>query len=487
MISDKYLLEVAQKIKEKYGISFAADKLSELKKILLDVARESEYGYEFLIEGIRTDALSKSVEHVLISKLSIGETYFFREPKALNIAIGNLLPEILRTKEKATIWSAACSGGEEPYSIAILIDEKLGSAFFPKIEIWGTDFNPVFIKKALKGEYRPWSFRNCPPACLDKYFEKVENEVFVLQKRITEKVKFKVLNLFDESFPSPFNKVGYFDIIFLRNVLIYFDEESIQKVIEKLFKLLAPEGYLITGVTEMSLISYKGFVPLSIEGMRIFKKTSKSSQNTFAEQKQKNKVSIVKKKRKVTSKSSKTKEIRYAKSKKTPHEISFHDALTLFDKGDYRTLLQQMHNELKHLENMRVVSKEVKEKFFLYCKALLNLGLWQEADDACSLLIKKIKTDEKLFYLLAVLSSEKEDYDKAIEYLNKTIFLKHDFPMAYFLKANSLLRLERIAEAKKEFKNLLKLLDNFDDNDILEESDGLTVGNLRELTKKIVR
>ncbi len=186
----------------------------------------------------------------LYDVITTNETYFFREQKQLKAFIEEIVPEILSTKEKLRIWSAGCSTGEEPYTIAILLNEY---NYFQKasIDIFASDLSQEAIVKARKGIYRENSFRTCPEHFKKKYFEEIAPATLKLKDEIKQKVSFGKLNLLD------INRtylLGYLDIIFCRNVIIYFDDKAKKKVIDMFFDRLYPKGFLLLGHSE-SLIT----------------------------------------------------------------------------------------------------------------------------------------------------------------------------------------------------------------------------------------
>jgi len=160
--------------------------------------------------------------------------------------IKKVIPEMaLKGKRSFKIWSAACSSGEEPYSIAILLNEE-GIYGKYNIEIYGTDINTEVISIAEKGVYKSVSFRGVPPSIIDKYFTKSGLD-FSLKADIKSKVKFFQANLM-ESFAA--SKIGVVDFIFCRNVLIYFDVDAKKKVVDMFYKSLNVGGHLYLGHSE---------------------------------------------------------------------------------------------------------------------------------------------------------------------------------------------------------------------------------------------
>jgi chemotaxis protein methyltransferase CheR len=184
----------------------------------------------------------------IVDILTVNETYFFREKNQLRTFSEELLPELLETKKdtkKLRIWSAGCSTGEEPYTIAMLILET-GSFHDWTIEILGSDINQRVLHVARSGVYRKNSFRATDQFFINRYFIE-QNGLFKIADNVKQYVNFNLLNLLD---PYKVKLVGKMDVIFCRNVLIYFDLLSRKKVIDSFSERLSEGGYLLLGHAE---------------------------------------------------------------------------------------------------------------------------------------------------------------------------------------------------------------------------------------------
>ena len=181
------------------------------------------------------------------------ESYFFRDKEQFSLLRHHILPELIQRKENSKtlrICSAGCSTGEEPYSIAILLNELL-----PDIEEWnliifGLDLNQKALQKAQTGIYRHWSFRHVDPELKDRYFRLINNH-YHIDDIIQKSVRFRNFNLVKEPLPQPDSELQDIDLIICRNVFIYFDSSAIAKVLDKFYHALQPLGYLITGHSEL--------------------------------------------------------------------------------------------------------------------------------------------------------------------------------------------------------------------------------------------
>lgn len=187
----------------------------------------------------------------VINIITTNETYFFREDFQLKTFTDEILPELKIRKEanneekKIRIWSAGCSTGEEPYTIAMLIFDKPEFKDW-QIEIVGTDISHRVLQVARKGVYGDASFRSTDEAIKKRFFTPVDDK-FRINDEIKNLVSISHLNLFDAPRVS---LLGKMDVIFCRNVIIYFDVAAKKKVIESFFQRLRPEGFLLLGHSE---------------------------------------------------------------------------------------------------------------------------------------------------------------------------------------------------------------------------------------------
>jgi chemotaxis protein methyltransferase CheR len=240
-------------VRDYCGIYFDDDSRYLLEKRLsrrvrtLHFSNFREYYRYLLYHKNREEELTS-----IIDIITVNETYFFREQNQLKTFSEEILPElkdINKDKKRLRVWSAGCSTGEEPYTIAILVLEK-GYFHNWNIEIFGSDINQRVLQAARSGIYRKNSFRATEPYFLRKYFREEDN-ISKISDNVKKYVNFSHLNLLD---PFKVKLVGTVDVIFCRNVLIYFDYPSRKKVIDMFYERLADGGYLLLGHAE-SLIN----------------------------------------------------------------------------------------------------------------------------------------------------------------------------------------------------------------------------------------
>jgi chemotaxis protein methyltransferase CheR len=203
---------------------------------------------------LRSDANGEIEQFV--NAFTVNETYFYREEHQLRCLTGDLLGQRLERKprgETIRIWSAPCSTGEEPYSIAIWLLENWSEVDRWNIEIIGSDIDTQALGAAQAGLYGRRALMRLTPHLVERYFGQADEEHWRIIDDLRQSVSFFPVNLMDT---SETRRHGQFDVIFCRNVLIYFDEASRRRAAENLYENLAPGGFICLGHTEsMSRIS----------------------------------------------------------------------------------------------------------------------------------------------------------------------------------------------------------------------------------------
>ncbi|MED4572073.1 CheR family methyltransferase [Brevibacillus agri] len=240
--NDMCLNDLAQMIYDFCGLNYLGNLSSLASKVSkrLSVLNMSYWEY--------TEFLKRNQQewNNLVELITNNETYFFREESQLNELRDAVLPQ-LRNKECIWIWSAACSTGEEPYSLAMTIAES-GIVPLESVRIIATDINKKVLQIARRGWYHKNSlcFRRTPKEMLDKYFIP-QDEGFHIKSFIKDRVEFRYANLLDDEDMAAVEKV---DIIFCRNVLIYFDSVTTRRVVAKFYDRLNSGGFLFLGHAE---------------------------------------------------------------------------------------------------------------------------------------------------------------------------------------------------------------------------------------------
>ncbi len=262
---------ISKLILSKLGIPINAEKIGyyldtiNKKSSLIKKLSEEKY-LEYLSDNT---TLANEEWKILISCLNISETYFLRDAGQIEILEKNIIPHIIeqkRSSKRIRIWSAGCSTGEEPYSIAILLSELLLFTADWDISILATDINGDSIKQAMIGEYMDWSFRGVPEDRIKKYFTLKKN-LYRVNDSIRSNVQFIENNLFTT------NYFKEFDLILCRNVFIYFDDPSKKIILDKFERSLVDNGYLLIGHSEAAHLIPSTFETIQLQKSILYRKT----------------------------------------------------------------------------------------------------------------------------------------------------------------------------------------------------------------------
>ncbi len=240
-------------IYKRTGMWFADNSKYLLQKRLSPRARELNFdSFQKYFYFLQYDPRAETEFDQIYDLVTTNETYFFREPAQLAAFVEEIIPDVLSQKpvKKVRIWSAGCSSGEDPYSLAMLLQE---AGWFDKaaFEIFASDINQQVLQKARRGQYRDSAFRSTEASLREKYFVREADGSWKVKDEVRNRVSFGRLNLYDEARVS---LLGHLDIIFCRNVIIYFDDASKRVVVTNFYNRLIDGGYLLLGHSE-SLIS----------------------------------------------------------------------------------------------------------------------------------------------------------------------------------------------------------------------------------------
>lgn len=251
---------LAKTVKERSGLVLSKDKAYLLETRLMPVARKHGLkGLDELSDQVRRR--NETLIGDITEAMTTNESLFFRDSKPFDQFKSAVLPGMMRAREsqkRIRVWSAACSSGQEPYSLSMLIKEEGAKLSDWRFDILATDISMEMINKAKAGIYTQFEVqRGLPITLLIKYF-KQNGDKWVLDSGIRSMVQFKPFNLLES-----LSSLGQFDVVFCRNVLIYFDQETKGKVLEGIANQLADDGVLYLGGAETVLGITDRFAPVA--------------------------------------------------------------------------------------------------------------------------------------------------------------------------------------------------------------------------------
>lgn len=491
--------ELASIVLKKLGLDFSDSKLNDLQRGIIATSEELNYdNSNLLIEQLLNESAGKNIINTLAKNLTIGETYFFREPGTFTVLTDKIIPELMQKnflEKKIRIWSAGCCSGEEPYSLAITIDRIIGNHSGWDVFILGTDINQKFLEKAMKGIYTSWSFRTTPPEIKKNYFTQHGEKMYEISPRIKEMVEFNMLNLAEDIFPSLTNYTNGMDLIFCRNVLMYFDDAGRRKVISNFYNCLVEGGWFIPSMTEVAHMPDDRLRSVVFDDTIIFKKESgykkiepnydfkidlqkEISTPIISSSKQSTKNLLTK-----TPK--KTAEISSPRQKITePIKLdTFHRAKEEFEFGNYVSSLEMFEQIIKE---KNLSPEKLEASYFYLIKSLANTGKIHRAIDLCKNEAERFKLNPTFYLLYANLLQEENNFSEAVLMLQKAIFLNMEYSAAYFSLANVFRRMNKPEQSKKQLAVLFSLLSKMKDEEIVADSDGLTAGRLKNIVNSMM-
>lgn len=235
-------------LRRESGLILDADKRYLVESRLTPIMRrESMTNLSELVRALELNRTPRLAQEV-VQAMTINETYFFRDRLPFDTLRDAILPELIRnrtTQRKLRIWCAAASTGQEPYSIALIVEEASSRMPGWKVDIVGTDLSEAALARAKEGVYSQFEVqRGLSTPQLLRYFNQVR-EMWQLKENIRSKVTYRHMNLL-----SDYTMLGNFDIIFCRNVLIYFEAVKKAEVLNKMTRILAPDGVILLGAAE---------------------------------------------------------------------------------------------------------------------------------------------------------------------------------------------------------------------------------------------
>jgi chemotaxis protein methyltransferase CheR len=256
----KYICDLARR---EAAIVLESGKEYLVESRLSELAKTTGFaGMTELVAQLRLQHGTGPLMDKVVDSLTTNETLFFRDHHPFDALRKTIMPELIARRadvKRLNIWSAACSTGQEPYSIAMLLLEQFPALKTWDIKILATDISPTVLKRAGEGAYSQIEInRGLPASYLIKYFTK-RDQHWLVSARVKERVTFRSMNLI-----QPWPIMPSLDLVFLRNVMIYFDIPTRKTILERVRTCLAPHGYLILGTAETTVNIDTGFRPVSV-------------------------------------------------------------------------------------------------------------------------------------------------------------------------------------------------------------------------------
>ena len=421
-------------IKERCGLSFDDVRnaiLEEgIRKRMSGRGMESPAMYLFVLVSEQGEF------NDLVNLVTINETYFFREHAHLKLLTERLVSEKLADKSpngKLRILSAGCSTGEEPYSIALYLMEKYGAGINGFISVIGADIDGAAIESAQNGIFGSHSFRGFPDNLKKKYFEECGCNRYKIKDFVREKVEFRRLNLLSDSYPE---ELKMLDIIFYRNVSIYFEPGTQRSIFSNLAGLLREDGYLFLSATETLSHNFGILSLVEMDGMFFFRNKRERDPGCKTHD-----AGMVVKRCALNGENAANSPRRNAQSAscivdyalgvshKAPDTGAFFDEALSFAKGK---------RYVEALEKIEAIPEN--DRFFvrahmLKAGILINMKNMKEAETACMRGIEADRWCLEGYLLLGLIYKMQNDYENALKRFREALYIQSSSWPAHFYLA----------------------------------------------------
>ena len=461
-------------VMERSGLYFPEAKQQSLRRGLAEALGMSscdsldEY-YEMLLYS----RSNSSQWDRLVSALTVGETYFFRNQGHFDALGKHILPELIARWEhrnrRIRIWSAGCATGEEPYSIAMLLHELIPNLASWNILILATDINRAALYQAQEGVYGPWSFRGVEKRIQDRYFKLNGNKRYAIANEVKRMVTFNYLNLVDDYYPSLSNNTNAMDVILCRNVTIYFNSEVTQQVVDRFYKCLTNGGRLVPGASEPNLVFFQNFEPRNYPGAVVYQKplVAKERERPVFTLRPLVKTPQPEPLPKVPDKK---------EGKPSPSPDPYQAALELLQAGQVDEALVKLYGKLDQ-------DPDFVPTYYALGKVYANKGNLEEAQNWCERAIKKDKLQPEPYFILSMIYQQFGLLEMAVDNLKKALYLDPTFALAHYNLANIHRQQGNTTLARKSFQNVQRLLKGKPKDELIRKGDGLAVGRLLQLVE----
>jgi chemotaxis protein methyltransferase CheR len=484
-VPDSLLPRLSEFIAEQTGLHFPPERRPDLQRGL--TAAAAEFGFANSVscaDWLLSTPLTRPQLHTLASHLTVGETYFFRERKTFDALANHILPELIGRRrgreQRLRLWSTACSTGEEPYSLAILVQQLLHDWRDWRVTILATDINENSLRKAAAGIYGEWSFRESPPEFKERYFAPTPDGRFALAPEIRNRVSFAPMNLTQDCFPSLATDTNAMDVIFCRNVLIYFTPSHARKLVENLHHALLDEAWLAVSPSECSQTLFSRFAAVNFPGSILYRK---------CDIKEPRPSSVASVPTPAVADVYSPENVRTALAGIPADVADAPDpraaAESLYGQGHYveaaSTLLASFAQEAAQTTPPSSQTVQGPRTFSLLARALANQGQLASALVWSERWIAADKIDPAARYLNAMILQEMGEREAARRSLHRAVYLRPDFALAHFALGNLARAEMRSTEASRHYANALHQLRSCPPDELLPESDGMTAGRLVEI------
>ena len=476
LVSREFVGAAEEFVRQRTGLVFREARRSALEAALATSMRRAKLSEPEAYLG-RLDVEPALLDD-LVADITVGETYFFREPQQFAVIRHQVIPALLAGRPRdrpLRAWSAGCATGEEPYTLAMVLREQglEGAA-----HVVATDLSRTALAQARRAVYTRWSLRGVSDHIVRTYFEHVGNR-FALAPAVRDAVDFRYLNLAEDTYPSLSTGIWGMDLILCRNVLIYFDVETVALVARRLMDSLSHDGWLLLGASDPPLGE---LVPCGVvvtdAGLAYCRPDRGASRGSAWT---------------VTTPPRAIPPLPTSLPPKGPAPPLDTGELAPIVPGQeasdgpadaVRSYAERNYERAAELAS-RLVQHDGSDPtlWIVLVRALANRGEMEAAGQMCAAALDRHRTSAELAYLHAVLLTEAGRHADAATAARRALYLDRGLVVARLVLGGALARLGDTENARRAFRNAQRALAAIAPHEIVPASDGEPAGRLAEMAR----
>jgi chemotaxis protein methyltransferase CheR len=408
----------------------------------------------------------------LVAEITVGETYLFRDPRQFAVVRDRIVPALASRRAPGhalRIWSAGCATGEEAYTLAILARE---AGWAEAAHIVGTDLSRAALAAARRGLYGRWSLRGVPEHVVRTYFRPMGDR-FQLAPVVRNAVEFRYLNLAEDAYPSLPTGIWAQDLILCRNVLIYFDPETVARVARRLMDSLSDDGWLLLGASDPPLTDLLPCDVVLTEAGLAYRRSGRSAARPTAT---------------VADGGGLPLPLALPMPPQSPAPAERQGGAAEDPVSAARWYAERDYARAADLAR-RLVLRDGSDPapWVLLVRALANRGELEAAGEACAAALDRHRSCAELAYLHAVLLAEAGRHDAAAAAARRALYLDRELVVAHLALGGALARGGDRRGAHRAVQNAERLLARMPPEQIVAASDGEPAGRLAEMTRVQLR
>jgi chemotaxis protein methyltransferase CheR len=501
-------LRFSQLAQDRFGLRFPEKRFADLEQgirhaFAASTCSDLDQYYQLLLDshdgGVEMDRL--------VNALTINETYFFRDAGQFDALYTRVLPQIIerrRPLRTMRIWSAGCSSGEEPYSIAMILRDLLPDVDDWSITILGTDVNTEALDRARKAIYSEWSFREERAKMLRPRFFRQIGKQYELVPEVRRMVTFSWLNLAEDSYPAYETNTTFIDLIMCRNVSIYFSQPVIRRMTDQFYDALVDGGWLVVGHSESSPITYRRFQAHTYPNAVVYRRSGQETELPQGwEWLPETNLSAGWQPSSLYTDLATPKDDRTAAALDSwtaeASDLSFTispdrgpepepepeaESEAVSEQSDGLCQAQFMLDYGRSEEARDLLFDELTKNpddapaCVLMGQACANLGEWEEAEKWSRRAVALEPLSIKAYHILALVLQHQGHLDQAIKAMKKVVYIDRSHILGHFSLAGLYRSNGQLPQALKSLDNSFRLVRNCRADEVIPESGGIVASRL---------